>query len=378
MNEGRHRAAAPARRAPRAQSSLGALWIALASAVLLAGTIASGVALRSSDDVVADLTAAGPVADDGAVPVDRGVDRRVPAAAHAARVELARSGPTVGARVAVAKPEAVVPKRQLPQELVTGIQVRRLTAAEKLRLAVEAEPTRVPSFAVASFNILGSQHTRGRSGYAAGTTRAYTATQLITGRGISVVGFSELQGDQLGVFTRNAPSYAVYPGAAQGNPGIPTSLAWDTRVWTFVEGHTFDIPFSGQIRPAPSVLLRRNDTGAEVWFVNIHNSPQGMEASRQQAMGIEVAEINRLTQTGKPVVMTGDFNEKAEALCTFTQGTELVSAVGGAGCVAPRGARVDWIFVSPQFTVESYVADRSAPIPSITDHAVMVSRISIP
>ena len=49
------------------------------------------------------------------------------------------------------------------------------------------------------------------------------ATQMLLGRGSSIIGFSEIQGDQLGVFTNNAPSYDVYPGTSLGSAGIPTT-----------------------------------------------------------------------------------------------------------------------------------------------------------
>ena len=51
--------------------------------------------------------------------------------------------------------------------------------------------------------------------------------------------------------------------------------------------------------------------------------------------------------------MTGDFNEKEEAICTFTSQTVLVSAVGGSGCSHPS-PRVDWIFATPNLTQEGF------------------------
>lgn len=249
-------------------------------------------------------------------------------------------------------------------------------AAELRRKAEQlAGSAPIHSFVVSSFNILGSQHTKGRKGYAPGTARAASATRLLLSRGVSIVGFSEIQADQLGVFRRNAPSFGAYPGTAAGPRGVPQTLAWDTRVWRLEDAWTFNIPFSHQIRPQPVVKLASVATGAQIYVVNVHNSPQGMEAERDRAMAIEVGIINRLAASGLPVVMTGDFNEKAEALCRFTTSTPLVSAVGGSGCTPARGARVDWIFAS-RLSVESYNIDRSAPIPSITDHAVMFSRLS--
>lgn len=242
--------------------------------------------------------------------------------------------------------------------------------------------TAMTSFTVGMLNILGSQHTAGgQGGYGRGTVRAYTATQLLLNRGASIVGFSEIQRDQLSVFQRNAPGFGVYPGAVAGPRGVPQTLAWNTAVWELQEAYTFSIPFSGQIRPQPVVRLEQIETGQQIWVVNVHNSPQGMEAERDRATVTEIGVINALAATGKPVILTGDFNERAEAMCQFTSATPLVSAVGGSsdgGCFPPPGARVDWIFASPELTQEGYLVTRAAPVPSITDHAALFTTLSRP
>ncbi len=296
--------------------------------------------------------------------------------------EVYPAAPPLGQRAHEFPIRASVAPPGSPLTVQPGVHLRKRPpskAEQAKKLAAEAEKLArvqsISSFVVASFNILGSQHTRGKSGYGPGTARALNATRYITSRGASIVGFSEIQRDQLSVFRRNAPGYGVYPGESLGSAGVPTTLAWNTGVWSLKEAWTFNIPFSGQIRPAPVVRLANVATGAEIWAVNVHNSPRGMQAERDRAMAIEVGIFNKLAASGLPVVVTGDFNEKAQALCRVTSATPLVSAVGGSGCAPPRGARVDWIFASPSLTVESYVADRSAPIPSITDHAVMLSRL---
>lgn len=254
---------------------------------------------------------------------------------------------------------------------------QRLGLAERAERAREAATT-IPDFGVAMLNILGSQHTAGgKGGFASGTSRAYAATQLLVSRGASIIGFSEIQADQLGVFTNNAPSYDVYPGTSLGSAGIPTSVAWDTRVWRLVEASTLTIPFSGQQRPSPVVRLANVATGAEVWVMNFHNSPGGMEGERDQAQAIEIAKVRELEATGIPIIVTGDFNEKLEALCAFTA-TSLQSAVGGGNCYPPPySPRVDWIFASESFSVNSYDVTRDAPVPYITDHHALFARLSL-
>ena len=241
-----------------------------------------------------------------------------------------------------------------------------------------AKPT-IADFGVAMINILGSQHTAGGgSGYARGTTRAYTATQMLLARGSSIIGFSEIQNDQLAVFRNNAPGYDVYPGTALGNSGVPQTLAWNTAVWRLVETQVIYVPFSGQSRPQPVVKLANVASGVKIWVMNVHNSPQGMEGERDRAEAIELAKVNELSADGTPMIVMGDFNEKQEILCRVTAATSLESVIGGGSCYPPpQPMRVDWIFASPSFTFGSYEVTRAAPVPSITDHAVLFSRLSL-
>ncbi len=245
--------------------------------------------------------------------------------------------------------------------------------------AEEAVTPTIDEFGVAMLNILGSQHTAGgKGGFAPGTSRAVAATQMLVGRGASIIGFSEIQGDQLGVFLNNAPGYDVYPGTSLGSAGIPTTVAWNTAVWELVEAQVIYIPFSGQRRPQPVVKLANVESGVEVWFMNVHNSPQGMEGERDIAEAVEIAKINELAATGDPIILTGDFNEKQEILCRITASTPLESTIGGGSCYPPpQPMRVDWIFASPAFTFGSYEVTRAAPVPYITDHYALFSRLSL-
>lgn len=362
------------------------LMVPVASALLVVGGSATAaVVLSNSSPLEAELQGSGAVVEAPAAPAafsggaGAGSTRAVegPSGARVAPGRRAQGG---------AGPFTVVQGTRLvklppPPPEPTPAPRRAPTpgggAGALARAAEDAASGSVPSFLVASFNVLGSQHTFGSNQYASGATRALSATRFLQARAVSVVGFSELQGDQLGVFQRNAPGWGVYPGTSAGGAGIPQSVAWDTAVWTLQEARTFSIVFSGQVRPQPVVRLRNTITGTDIWVVNVHNSPQDMEAERDRAMAVEVSVIQGLAQSGVPIVMTGDFNEKEEALCRFTSSTLLLSAVGGSGCTAPPGARVDWIFAGPEFTVESYLAERASPVPSITDHAVMLSRLSI-
>ena len=333
------------------------LGVGLVLAVLGVGVLSGGAIGQGSASLKADRT---------------GAEAQVPSAPETSEGTSEASNPAGPAprryQVVPAvriKPAPLEPKKE------------RISLAERAERAREAAPS-IPDFGVAMLNILGSNHTQGgRGGYASGTNRAYSATQMLLARGASIIGFSEIQRDQLAVFTNNAPSYGVYPGDSVGSGGIPTTLAWDTGVWSLVEAHTVTIPFSGQLRPAPVVKLASVATGAEVWVMNVHNSPQGMEGERERAEAIEIAKVRELEATGIPIIVTGDFNEREEALCAFTA-TSLQSAVGGGYCYPPpQPMRVDWIFASESFSVNSWDVTRAAPVPYITDHAALFARLSL-
>jgi hypothetical protein len=341
--------------------------VGLSVVVVLLAVLVAGAAGGSVGGAIAAFTEVAPGTTDVVTE---------PAVVDPTPSELAQVPPTPPVRdgsVEVAQRESKPKPKPKPEPR----RSQRSKLADKVEKKVAA-PTLDP-FEVAMINILGSQHTQGgKGGYGSGTSRAYTATRMLVGRGSSIIGFSEIQTDQLNVFRNNAPGYAVYPGTELGGAGVPQSVAWNTNRWRLVEAHTITIPFSGQQRPQPVVRLADVTTGAEIWVMNVHNSPQGMEGERDQAEAIEVAEINRLAESGIPIVVTGDFNEKQEVLCRITGSTSLVSAVGGGNCYPPpQPMRVDWIFASPAFTQESYVVTREAPVPSITDHAVLYSTLSL-
>ncbi len=133
----------------------------------------------------------------------------------------------------------------------------------------------------------------------------------------------------------------------------------------------------------PFVLLRHRASGHDFWFVNVHNpaSTRG-DASRYRARGlaIEAALVNRLHAGGTPVVLTGDFNDRAEAFCYLVGRTELEAANGGsvAGrCRPPADPGIDWVFSTSDLEVVDYVRDRSALVRRTTDHPLVHAGIML-
>ncbi len=252
-------------------------------------------------------------------------------------------------------------------------------------------PTPLPpptlDFTLSSFNVLGASHTSGRGkrpGMASGAVRAVRAAELIRRHGSDVIGFQELQSSQLNTL-RAHTDLDFYPGFALGDP--ENSIGWRRDRFVAVEKHTVPIPyFNGGRRNMPFVKLRSLQTGVEAWFANFHNPAETaqyhhQQGYREQATKIEVYLANQLiTQTGLPVFVTGDMNERAAYFCRFTAGTPMVAARGGTNngrCLAGRPRAVDWIFGSQGVQFLSYDEDRSDLVDITTDHPVITARVRI-
>lgn len=246
----------------------------------------------------------------------------------------------------------------------------------------EAKRTAPVELRIAVFNVLGSNHTRkggSASGYASGTTRMGRASAIVERQGMDIIGFSEIQGDQLAVFKQNHGDFGVYPDKSLGHSGIPTNLAWRESRFEFVSGETVTIPFMDQRRPMPVVKLRDRETEREFYVMNAHNSPNSRQGERNEALAAEIAKLRELEATGDPVFFVGDLNEKDAALCKVVDQTTLQAASPSGnldGCAPWRGMRLDWIF-GAGVTFSDYVQDRADPVPSVTDHAVVVATATL-
>jgi endonuclease/exonuclease/phosphatase family metal-dependent hydrolase len=223
-------------------------------------------------------------------------------------------------------------------------------------------------FRVASFNILGYDHTRnGKRGMRDGRTRMDDALRFLDMRTVDVVGFQEFQPEQRERFMqRTGTSWGHYPGFELPRPAVHNSIAWRTSVWTLVDAHSIDIPyFRGKLIKMPVILLKHQETGREVWFGNFHNpanSKGNAERYRDDAMRRQIELANALDETGTPAIFTGDFNEREDFFCGFTRGTRWKAANGGSfgnatKCVMPpRETKpgIDWIFGSPTTAFYNY------------------------
>jgi endonuclease/exonuclease/phosphatase family metal-dependent hydrolase len=356
---GKHREPRPA---PR-RSLLPALQnAALPAAILIVvGVIAlASPALRGAADEALDgtVTSAEPTA-----PASTGEQAQGRARTKAERKDLAFRAEIVPATTFVKRPEP-----QIPESFV------RVPRSAVL-------PT---AFTVSSYNVLGFGHTvpgGNRPGWADGRTRVRWVADLLRGRGVDVVGFQEFQMEQFATFNAVAGGeYAIYPGAAGGHSGVRNSIAWRRSDWTLVEANSTPIPyFGGSPLPMPYLLLEHVETGRRVWFANFHNPADAQgpaQRHRDRAMSLEIALVNRLVaETGYPVVVTGDMNEREVFLCRVATGAGMHSADGGyadaSGCHVPRPLQVDWIVATQEVGFSNYAANRSGLAARTSDHPMV-------
>ncbi|HET6561114.1 MAG TPA: endonuclease/exonuclease/phosphatase family protein [Marmoricola sp.] len=260
-----------------------------------------------------------------------------------------------------------------------------LRRVEELLQAGQAAPP--ARFRVSTLNVLGASHTTNQGNkpsYASGPTRIGWIAQLLHQLDVDVVGLQEYELVQHHAFKRRTgDSYGVYPGPALGRNAIRNSIAWERATWDVVRTHTVPIPyFRGNRVPMPYVLLEHLESGRRVWFINTHNPVTNRkrgdnERWRDLATSIQIGLVQRLReQTGHPVVLMGDFNEREEAFCTVTQRTPAVAANGGTAgppCVPPESTGIDWIFGTRNIAFSDFRRLRGGLAARATDHPVIVA-----
>ena len=189
------------------------------------------------------------------------------------------------------------------------------------------------TFTLSSFNVLGSTHTTSGGRMASGVERIGLAVKLLDRTGVDVVGFQELQLDQFSAFYSLAGDrYGIYPGGVDRRT-VQNSIAWSLASWRFVEGHTVPIPyFDGVEWQMPVVLLQNVQTGQLAYFTNFHNPATnkkhpGQKKWRVEATRREVALVKSLYwETGLPVFVTGDMNDREEYFCPMAGGADSVTS----------------------------------------------------
>jgi hypothetical protein len=234
-------------------------------------------------------------------------------------------------------------------------------------------------FVLSSFNVLSSSAGKGK-GYASGISRIHDVERILKANNVSVVGFQEMDSQQLNEFKKIAgDEYGTFAGASGKKGYHDTTIAWRKAEWKRTDAGHITVPsYAGIDSKVPYVRLRNKQTGQEAYFVDAHNPANTkryhhQERFRDAAARQEAALVKRLMeQTGLPVFMVGDMNSVGEAREIFTQGAPLKAA-------NPKGkAGIDWIFGSKKgVEFSQFRRTREGLISKTTDHPVVFTSVKI-
>ena len=236
---------------------------------------------------------------------------------------------------------------------------------------------------LASFNVLGASHTRSSSRYSTYPSRMVRAVSLLDSRGLDVVGTQEFQEVQYDYFA--AKGYTKTWGECYWDPAgkrrdTENAIIFRKSTMELLGCSTYDIPyFNGNIRHVPIAHLRHKASGRTAYFLNVHNpaNVRGNAAGwRAKGIQIERNKIIELRRTGRPVFITGDFNDRQNAFCPMTAGKLTISpnSIPSMTCAYPKQSTIDWIFAAGQTRFSYYLRDTSPQKAKISDHPIVIAR----
>jgi hypothetical protein len=240
---------------------------------------------------------------------------------------------------------------------------------------------------VASFNTLGASHTKNSTRYATAAVRTPKQVSLLNTYGVDVVGLQEFQTPQRKSFlTAAGRTFGIYPddttlANTSGYGLTENSIVWRTSTMEFVSGEMIDIQYFTGMRKMPVVLLRQKSTGRTAYFINVHNPASGVgygdqTAHRRAALATDRAKIIELRATGRPVFLTGDFNDRTAAFCAITTGMLAITpdSLPSTTCAPPDKLGIDWIFTAGPARFTRYARDWKPKDLRLTDHPIVWTR----
>jgi hypothetical protein len=243
------------------------------------------------------------------------------------------------------------------------------------------------SFNVATFNVVGGSHSRGRGGYRSGTARMKDQIAYLRKHHVRLAGMQELETKQASVFLKRTKGN-------WGMVGAPTrsGKSRDTRNAVVYVKRDFSvlkksyIPityFYGKRVNIPLVQLRAKSNGKTFWVLNTHN-PADVHGNaarwRAESVRRELKRINALRSKGATVLFTGDMNAKQEFFCRATRSGKLHSASGGSTgkkCRYPSGNGIDWILGTRDVRFKNWNADKSTRGRGVSDHPIVTARATL-
>ncbi|GAB2755273.1 hypothetical protein GCM10027020_04370 [Nocardioides salsibiostraticola] len=234
---------------------------------------------------------------------------------------------------------------------------------------------------VATFNVLGSQHTAG-SRRASGVKRVRATARIIKQNKIDVIAMQEVQMDQLNVLGKRLNKYRIFPYKKFGkSQGLRLQIAYKNSKYKRVNQGKIITAFHGQRRPIPWVKLRERETGRTFFYMSIHNSPKGAEGERDSATRRQINLINALRKSGDPVFLGADANEFTEFNCRVGRSTRTVSAAGGRlhpRCTSPRRPIFDKVMGSRYVEFKRYRRSDSKRVRFASDHYFVSAVAKVP
>lgn len=242
-------------------------------------------------------------------------------------------------------------------------------------------------FRVASFNILGYDHTApggSKRGYADGVKRMRWAIQSLKSNDVDVVGLQEFQPQQYAKWVQRASgTYDVWPGYTDTVGFLRNSIAWRKDMFSMVSNTWVKLPyFKGEVLRMPVVLLRSNVTGQQFYVMNFQN-PADVRGNAAQwrltGQRWQIALVNQLRATNNlPILWVGDMNAKEQVFCRVTSQAGMVAANGGyndgSSCQPPGKMVVDWIFGSG-VKFKKYAQLRDRKIARTSDHHLISAKV---
>lgn len=264
-----------------------------------------------------------------------------------------------------------------------------LQSLAEAKAPIEPLPPQPFSFQIATHNVLGASHTSGkgrRRGYAGAATRMGYTVSLLNTHGIDIVGLQEFQSSQYSMFRGRLPGFEVYPGLSAGRLGVENSIAWRSAMFDVVDSYTIGVPyFGGRIRQMPVVGFKEPKTGRQFWVANFHNPADKFGPAarwRVAATNVQIDLVTKLRkETGLPVFITGDMNERESYFCRISTATEIASVSGGGSgspCQPPPGpVPVDWVLATEDVKVQEFEDIRTGIITRASDHPLLVATVRL-
>ena len=243
------------------------------------------------------------------------------------------------------------------------------------------------SFNVATFNVLGGGHTKGRGGMRSGTARMKGAISYLRKHDVLVAGFQELEGKQAASLRKRTKNRWVVVGAPSRNgKKIDTRNSIGYRKSSFTMVHRTYLPityFRGNRVNIPLVKLKARHTGATFWVLNTHN-PADVRGNagkwRAESVRRQLKRIHKLRRNGQTVIFTGDMNAKRDFFCRVTRSGKLHSASGGSTgkkCRYPKRNGIDWILGTRDVGFARWRSDTSTRSRGVSDHPIVVARATV-